>query len=278
MIVDACLFGWELDLLELRLLELDSVVDRFVVVEADQTFRGNPKPLLFSEHRERFRRWHERIWYVPVFDMPDTPDPWQREAHQRNAIVRGLHGMPDDAIVLVGDVDELPNVEAVECVGQENDFDSRWCPTTSLLQTPSIYYANNRGEFGWHGTQATSAWWVRHLGAEGVRGYRHRPGIIYYGGGWHLSSLIGDGGAEALRYKLQNFSHAECDCPEWTDLDHLWRCIAQGIDPCGRTDVLYRLSPVDDTYPRTLLADPARWAHFFYPNTAPMEVKACAAS
>ena len=45
-LVYACFVFWkELDLLELRLHELDAVVDYFVLVEATHTFSGQPKPL-----------------------------------------------------------------------------------------------------------------------------------------------------------------------------------------------------------------------------------------
>lgn len=48
---DCVLLNDELDLLEFRPGELDGVVDRFVVVEAAQTFTGPVKPLHFQGHR-----------------------------------------------------------------------------------------------------------------------------------------------------------------------------------------------------------------------------------
>ena len=50
MIVDVILFYNELEMLEYRLETLYPVVDKFVIVEATRTFRGNPKPLLFSNN------------------------------------------------------------------------------------------------------------------------------------------------------------------------------------------------------------------------------------
>ena len=51
MIIDAFIFNDELDLLELRLGQLDSVVDHFVFVEADRNFMGTPKPLYYQENQ-----------------------------------------------------------------------------------------------------------------------------------------------------------------------------------------------------------------------------------
>ena len=56
MITDAFMFFNELELLEIRLHELSSVVDRFVLVEARETFSFRPKPLHYYENRARFRR------------------------------------------------------------------------------------------------------------------------------------------------------------------------------------------------------------------------------
>lgn len=54
MIIDCFTFFNELDVLEIRLRELDGVVDRFVLVEATLTHQGKPKPLLYAENKERF--------------------------------------------------------------------------------------------------------------------------------------------------------------------------------------------------------------------------------
>ena len=49
-IYDVFLFHNELDMLELRLIELEHVVDCFVIIEQPYTLTGTPKPLYFKEH------------------------------------------------------------------------------------------------------------------------------------------------------------------------------------------------------------------------------------
>ena len=49
---DCFTFYNELDILEIRLSELDRVVDKFVLVEAEHTFRGNPKRILERSLRD----------------------------------------------------------------------------------------------------------------------------------------------------------------------------------------------------------------------------------
>ena len=52
-IYDCFLFFNELEILDIRLHELYDHVDKFVLVESLETFRGKQKPLYFTENRER---------------------------------------------------------------------------------------------------------------------------------------------------------------------------------------------------------------------------------
>ena len=54
MIYDCFMFYENLELLELRLMTLDRVVDRFVIVEMGRTHMNAPKPLHFDTNRHLF--------------------------------------------------------------------------------------------------------------------------------------------------------------------------------------------------------------------------------
>lgn len=108
MIYDCFTFFNELELLEVRLHELSGVVDKFVLVEATQTFTGRPKPLYYAENRERFSRFHEQIIHVIVDDSPKSDNPWTIEHFQRNCIARGLTQCRPDDWIMVSDADEIP--------------------------------------------------------------------------------------------------------------------------------------------------------------------------
>jgi len=114
-VYDCFTFYNELVPLEIRLHELDPLVDQFVVVEATTTFSGEPKPLYFARHRDRFAPFLDRIRHVVVEDMPAVTDGnrWPLEIHQRRCIVRGLTGSVDDDIVIISDADEIPSRAAL---------------------------------------------------------------------------------------------------------------------------------------------------------------------
>jgi hypothetical protein len=48
LVIDCFTFYNELEILELRFLELYDVVDKFIIVEADQTFSGNNKRFIYE--------------------------------------------------------------------------------------------------------------------------------------------------------------------------------------------------------------------------------------
>ena len=100
-VYDCFAFSNELDLLEIRLEEMASNVNRFIIAESPLTFQGKPKPLVFHDHRRRFRRFAPCIHHIVVDDTPVTRDPWNREHLQRNALRHGLADAEDDALVLV---------------------------------------------------------------------------------------------------------------------------------------------------------------------------------
>jgi beta-1,4-mannosyl-glycoprotein beta-1,4-N-acetylglucosaminyltransferase len=225
MIFDCLILHDELDLLELRLRELDRVVDRFVVVEATSTFRGQEKPLHLAESRERFAPWRDRVKHV-ITGLPDT-DPWQRETAQRNAILHGLQDASPDDLVVVSDADEIPRASTLAAIGNQ---------TPVRLLTSLRYYF---------------------LDLEVLHEKVHQPVVVRYGdltspqqartagypgvpdGGWHASFL---GGVETIQRKLRSYAHSEhahlADQPE-----EIGACIREGRDLFGRG---FRMQPTQD--------------------------------
>jgi len=194
----------ELDMLQCRLVELEwAPIYRHVIVEADITHRGELKPLVFPEHRDRFARWADRITYIPVSasDLPsvaDAPDPWEREHAQREHTREGLTDADLDDVVLHGDVDEIPATGAVWRVAND--------PSPPLVFEQAHYmYAADWQYPGlvWPGTIAAR---VRDVaGFQWLRAQRwDLPRIT--NAGWHLSWM---GGLDEQRRKLGLHCHSE---------------------------------------------------------------------
>ncbi len=45
--------------------------------------------------------------------MPDGDDPYLRENFQRNAMLRGLVSTSENDLIIISDLDEIPNPEAI---------------------------------------------------------------------------------------------------------------------------------------------------------------------
>lgn len=119
-IFDTLLFDSELDLLEHRLRETFDLIDVFVLVEAAETFRGERKPLVFRENRNRFAWAASKIRHIAL-DSLGAPglSPWRREGMQRNAIMLGLRDADPDDIILILDADEIVAAPLLESLRAE---------------------------------------------------------------------------------------------------------------------------------------------------------------
>ena len=88
MVIDAFPFNDELDMLEMRLGQMDEVVDHFVMIEVERTYRGDPKPLYYTENKERFAKWNHKIHCItPYLGLAGS---WEFEVIQRNALLDSI--------------------------------------------------------------------------------------------------------------------------------------------------------------------------------------------
>lgn len=114
-IFDCILLDDELDLLEMRLRELEDLPVTHVIAEARTDHQGNLKPLHFQDNRYgRFSRWQGRWTHVVVEpdELPQAP-PKERKDALREYLAHGLSGIHGD-LILHGSVTEIPRPEVVE--------------------------------------------------------------------------------------------------------------------------------------------------------------------
>lgn len=213
-IYDCFPFFNEFELLEMRLKSHSSVVDYFVISESTQTFMGSPKPLYFKENREFFAEWKDKIIYIEVDDFPETTDPFVREYHQRNSLLKVADKASDDDMFIISDVDELLRPE---CILEASNFDGFIVFNMPMF----VFYINlQESEDGWGPCYATrkkylmdiqnlsTARWdrsqiVQSLGPKGKILNLHKAG-------WHFTHL---GGIERLQTKFKAYSHANDKWP-----------------------------------------------------------------
>lgn len=220
MIYDCFLFDHELDMLNLRLHEMNEYVDRFILVESKQSHSGNEKDLVFSKNREHFKDFLHKIEHV-VIDLPNEvyyephPTPtneeerlnWFRENYHRNSIKDVLLKMnlKDNDIVLISDVDEVWDDDILRRLkNNEIEFDT----FKTILQR--WMYWSFRWDFEdmrWPGAAFTKWSYLKTTTPQEIRNVRYNEEThLNDVNGWHLSWF---GNVEFNLYKLNNFAHQE---------------------------------------------------------------------
>ncbi len=247
-VFDCFTFFNELELLEFRMKYLDKAVDHFVIAESSLTHSGKPKAYHFREARERFRQWEQKIIYIPVqqnrkglvFEEQKKYNPgsaaWKLENGQRNALLEAVPRMQDDDLVLLGDLDEIPSLAAIE--------KAKSSPKPVAISHLFHYYFLNCQNTGnsrwWKGCIAASAQQFKSISPQGLRDKRDDyPSLP--NAGWHFSFL---GGAKKIREKLMAFAHTEFNQPEYLDEKNIEEAVAAGADILKREGISFRYLPL----------------------------------
>lgn len=252
MITDGFMFFNELELLEIRLNELSSVVDRFILVETRETFSFRPKPLFYYENRARFKRFWDRIDHHVIDRFPVRDSPWAAERTQRDQIGRAFgDGDPED-LLICSDLDEIPRAAAIT--------DDVASAGPMVLLQPQYYMFLNCLTVNLPLLNKALVVRRKHL-TRPISDYRllTLPGIP--NGGWHFSFL---GGAQRVRAKMSAYSHQEFNLEFYTSDKNYQRALRAGrlhFDAGLRI----REVPLDASFPRYVLEHRADFAHLIAP-------------
>lgn len=238
-VYDCFTFYNEFDLLEIRLNELNDVVDTFVLVEANRSFQGKKKPLYFNENKDRFKKFLHKIEHVIVDDFPATDSNWEREHFQRNAIARGLKNCKDNDIIMISDIDEIPRSNVIARYNPNHGI-------VNMAQDLYYYYFNCRCHDNWVQPKILTYAILKTTTPEEVR---HLHGKVVLplmdNAGWHFSYL---GNADWIINKIESFSHTEYNTDEFKNKEHVLNCIANGKDLFKRFDPTF--IEIDESFPR----------------------------
>lgn len=189
MIIDCFTFFNELDLLEVRLEELNDCVDYFVIVEASKTQSLIDKPFYFENNKSRYSKFLNKIIHVKINNCPNNDQNlWTMEHFQRDCILRGLDkiNLSDNDWILISDLDEIPKCDVIQNMlvdSQQEIF--------SLEMMFSAYFANLvAAHRNWIGTVCTKYKILKQYTPQQIRNSKDMLPIAT-NAGWHLSWLGG---------------------------------------------------------------------------------------
>ena len=216
-------------LLDLRLHSLNKFVKKFVITEAKYTHNGTNKKLNFDVNK--FKKFKDKIEYIVVEKEPDnilklsdddTKDKrgeklilngMARDYYQRESLFKGIENAGDNDLVLVSDLDEIPNLNELDFKKINNNI--------VIFEQKMFYYKLNLfyEDYIWQGTKAVkkknliSPQWLRNIKGKKYPNWRidilfskKKYSNLFFvkNGGWHFTCLRTP---EQLEKKLLNFAH-----------------------------------------------------------------------
>tara|TARA_E500000178_G_C16912371_1_gene703290 strand:+ start:85 stop:954 length:870 start_codon:yes stop_codon:yes gene_type:complete len=216
-------------LLDLRLNSLEKFVKKFVITEATYNHNGNKKKLNFDINK--FKKFKDKIIYIVVDEQPknikalnnkDSKEKagqklilngMARDYFQRESLSKGLKNAESEDLILISDLDEIPNLENLNFKDIENNI--------IIFEQKILYYKLNLlyDNFLWQGTRAVkyknliSPQWLRNIKGKNYPKWRldtffskkkYSNLMFVKNGGWHFTCLKTP---EQLEKKLLNYAH-----------------------------------------------------------------------
>jgi beta-1,4-mannosyl-glycoprotein beta-1,4-N-acetylglucosaminyltransferase len=228
-IFDCFMYFDEELVLEVRLNTLNKFVDYFVIVESKFTHKGDLRDLKFNH--KKFEKFKDKIIYliheekpkeIEIIKSEDSEDEKSRkyvfnaihrENSQRNYIQKGLVHAKENDLILISDVDEIPNL-------LDTNFDII-DEKIILFKQNMFYYKFNLylPNLIWIGTKGCkkkdliNPQWLRNIKDRKYAFYRidtifsknkYRSIKYINTGGWHFTNIKT---AKEIEYKLKSYLH-----------------------------------------------------------------------
>ena len=252
-IYDCVQFFNEEHILDLRINILNEFVDFFVIAESTTDHQGKTKNLNFD--LSKFKKFKDKIIYIVVDDTaeaikkPHVGGESLVEQHQRNSIMKGLKNCVNNDLVILSDVDEIPDLSKLNIFNKKNKY-------AVFSQKAYAYKLNllNESENNWHGSKMClrkhlkSPQWLRDLKFKHYPFWRidkQQNLQIIDNGGWHFAYLLSP---ESISKKIQSFAHGEYNKKDNTDINKIQKKMAKLLHPTRGFEL--KKVEIDRTFPK----------------------------
>ena len=272
-------------LLDVRLNTLNKYVNKFVISESLYTHNGSKKKLNFDI--SKFSKYKEKIIYIVVENEPpnilkisenDSDEKkgkklilngMARDYYQRENLHKGLENANNNDLVLISDLDEIPNLKKLKNFKKKMRF--------AVFEQLHFYYKFNlKSQINphWYGSRVCvkkflkSPQWLRDLKFKKRPFWRIdklRLNNIISDGGWHFCNLKDP---EKILYKYKNL--CETDDPivfnekiekKYLDIEEIKKRINNGFDIIGRSEK-YLPTKLDNKFPKHILENREKYSNW----------------
>ena len=224
--IDCFMYYDEDMILDLRLNMLDKFVSYFVICEANFNHNGSKRELKFDI--KKFSKFKSKIIYLPLYFQPNNikaineidsqliknskilDNALLRENFQRNYLQNKIKDFQEDDLIIISDVDEIPNLEKFTYKSKITIFEQKM-----------FYYKLNllHENFKWYGSKITkkkhllSPQWLRNIKSKKYPFWRidillsktkYNNINFIKDGGWHFTNIKTP---KDIHFKFSNFAH-----------------------------------------------------------------------
>lgn len=229
-IYDCFLFNDENTLLDLRLHILNKYVDYFVIIESKFNHQNKIKGQKI--HFKLLKKFKKKIKYFYINKNFKNQNSWQIENAQRNLLSLGLKKCNQDDIIIISDLDEIPNLKNFNFTEVKNQI-------VAFKQINSMYKLNTIRDKNWYGSKLCkykhlkSPQWLRNIKVQKKyslfrldkiffsKNYYHNFKIIN-NGGWHFGWIRNE---KEIIKKLNSFAHTELNTKKNNNISFIKNCI-----------------------------------------------------
>ena len=251
-----CFMYFDEDLiLDIRLNTLDQYVDKFIIAEATRNHAGEEKKLNFDF--KNFSKFKDKIEYLVIDDIPknikSNKTNWHenhmRDQFQRNALSRGFDKCNDEDLIMISDIDEIPDPKKIKDFIIKNKYA---CFLQKNFQS-KLNLINITNEY-WMGTKICqkkflkSPQWLRDIKIKERpfwKFYKPKQPQLIFNGGWHFSFLKSP---EHIIKKIKAYSHQEFNKVEFTQEQNIIQKIRIHEDLLGR-NISYKKVEINEKFP-----------------------------
>ena len=216
-------------LLDLRMNALNKYVKKFIITEATYTHNGAKKKLNFNI--KNFQKFKDKIEYIVVDKSPPNIlelidgesenkrgtklilNGMARDYFQRENLNSGLSNAQNEDLVLISDLDEIPDLSSLDFSKINNNI--------IIFEQKMFYYKLNllQENFIWHGSRISKKkhlidpQWIRNIKSKkyplwklNILFSKTKYNNINFikDGGWHFTNIKS---AEEIDNKFKNYLH-----------------------------------------------------------------------
>ena len=265
-IFDCVTFFRENYITNLRFEILNDVVNYFVVCESQFDHLGKKKSFNFKLKNKKFKN---KIIYIRMFDkLPSSYSPWERQAYQRDYMLKNINKAQPQDYIFFSDPDEIPNPKILKNFILKKKY-------AIFLQKHYIYKFNifNKYDTPWSGTRVCKykdlksidymrqkiliknlrKWW---------RPDKEKSIQIVNNGGWHFNNLFSP---KEISIKLKTFAHQEFAIDDFSNPKIIQSKIKKLEDLFARKHK-FKVVSIDESFPKFIKMNQNLFKKFIAPH------------